>query len=124
MDERIPGSRLSTTDLAEDRTLLSSERTFAAWTRTSIACIALGVGFHALFAKMHPAWVPRAIASLFLLLGATIVWLATRRAEGVMRRLNPHVVASARKMNLQLIASAVTAGTAALAVAIWFLPVG
>lgn len=124
MDDGVRASRLTRTDLAEDRTLLASERTFAAWTRTSIGCIAIGVGFHALFAKMHPPWVPRAIASLFLLMGAVIVWLATRRAGAVMRRLNPHVVVSARKMNLQLIASAVSIGALALALAIWLLPVG
>jgi putative membrane protein len=117
-------SEVSTTDLAEDRTLLASERTFAGWVRTSIGFIALGVGLHALFAKVHPAWVPRAIATLFLLLAGVIVWLATRRAAAVMRRLNPHVVVSAQKMNLQLIASAVSVGALTLALAIWLLPVG
>ena len=117
-------SQLSTIELAEDRTLLASERTFAGWTRTSLGCIALGAGFHALFAKMHPAWVPRSIASLFLLLGAAMVWLAARRAAGVLGRLSPHVVLSARKVNVELIASAVSVGALALAFAIWLLPLG
>lgn len=124
MDQRPHDTAISRMDLAEDRTLLASERTFAGWTRTSLGCIAIGAGFHALFSKMHPPWVPRAIASLFLLLGAGIVWLATRRAAAVMRRLTPHVVVSARRMNLQLIASAVSIGALALGLAIWLLPVG
>ena len=37
------------TDLAEDRTLLANERTFAGWTRTSLACIGVGLGFQAIF---------------------------------------------------------------------------
>jgi hypothetical protein len=73
---------------------------------------------------MHPGWVPKGIASLFLLLSAVISWLAERRAAAVLRRLNPHVVVGARKMNLQLIASAVSVGALALGLAIWLLPVG
>ena len=114
----------SRTDLAEDRTLLANERTFAGWVRTSFGSIAIGVGFHALFNQMQPPWAPRAIASGFLLLAVTVVWLAVRRASAVMQRLSPHVVGSARKMNLELIASAVTVGAAALAAVIWLPTVG
>lgn len=114
----------SRTDLAEDRTLLASERTFAGWTRTSLGCIAIGIGFHALFARMQPPWVPKAIASLFLSLSIVIVWLAARRSAAVMGRLQTHVVVGARKVNIELIASAVSLGALALALAIWFLPVG
>jgi putative membrane protein len=110
-------------ELAEDRTILASERTFAAWIRTAIGCMALGIGFHALFNHMQPGWVPRLIATAFLLLAATISWLAARRAAAVMRRLSAHVVANARKVNLELIASAVSLCAAALALAIWLLPI-
>jgi putative membrane protein len=116
-------SEPSRTDLAEDRTILANERTFAGWLRTSLGCVAIGVGFHALFNRMEPAWVPRAIATGFLLFAAAIVWLAARRAAAVMRRLSPHVVVTARKMNLELMASAVSLGALALAVAIWLLPI-
>jgi putative membrane protein len=116
-------SRPTRIDLAEDRTILANERTFAGWVRTSLGCIALGIGFHALFIRMVPAWAPKAIASGFLVLAATMVWLAVRRAGAVMRRLSPHVVAGAQQMNLQMIAAAVSLGALALALAIWFLPV-
>ena len=113
----------SRTDLAEDRTLLANERTFAGWVRTSVGCIAIGVGFHALFNHVHPAWAPRAIATWFLLTGVVVVWLAVRRAAAVIGRLNPHVVRSARSINLELSAIAVSLGAAALAGAIWLLPI-
>lgn len=109
-------------DLAEDRTLLASERTFAGWVRTSLGCIAVGVGFHALFARIHPAWVPKAIASLFLLIAVVIVWLAARRATSVLQRLTPHVIAGARKMNLELIATGVSLGALLLSLTVWLLP--
>ena len=33
------------TDFAEDRTVLSNERTFASWLRTGFGAIAIGLGF-------------------------------------------------------------------------------
>lgn len=104
--------------------MLANERTFAAWVRTSIGCIAMGVGLHALFSHMEPGWAARAIASWFLIIAVTVIWLAVRRAGAVLDRLNPHVIASGRKMNLELIASAVSLGAAALTAAIWLLPIG
>lgn len=111
------------TDLAEDRTILANERTFAGWIRTSVGCIALGVGFHALFNKMEPSWAPRMIATAFLLLAALIAWLAERRAAAVASRLSTHVVERAKRVNLRLIAACISLGAAALALAIWFLPI-
>ena len=114
---------LSRTALAEDRTILANERTFAGWMRTALASVALGVGFHALFPTMQPSWLPRAIASAFLLLAILVIVLAERRAAAVMRRLNAHVVVTARAVNLRLFAVAVSLGAAALIVAIWFFDV-
>ena len=114
----------SRTDLAEDRTILANERTFASWLRTSLGCIAIGVGFHALFSKVEPSWLPRLIATGFLLLAAVIVWLATRRAATVISRLSTHVVDRAQRVNLELLAAAVSLGAITLAGAIWFLPIG
>ena len=110
------------TELAEDRTILANERTFAGWMRTSLACIAIGVGFHALFGKLEPPWLPRLIASAFLVLGVFVIILAERRAEAVNRRLNTHVVQTARRMNLRLFAAIISLGAVALGVAIWLLP--
>jgi putative membrane protein len=109
----------SRTDLAEDRTILANERTFAGWMRTALAAIALGVGFHALFRAMEPDWLPRAIATAFLLLAIIIIISAERRAAAVMDRLGTHVVTTARPMNLRFLTAAVSLGSTALIVAIW-----
>ncbi len=116
--ERLSQSR---TDLAEDRTILANERTFAGWMRTSLASVAIGVGFHALFARLEPPWVPRAIATAFLLLAIMIIVLAERRAAAVMERLSAHIVVSAKAMNLQVFAASISLGAAALIGAIWLL---
>lgn len=122
MDENPPEPPLSRTSLAEDRTILANERTFAGWMRTSLACIALGAGFHAFFQKLQPSWVPRAIATAFLLTAILVILLAERRAAAVSRRLSPHVVRIARPINLRLLASIIALGAAAFAAAIWLLP--
>lgn len=49
------------TDWAEDRTAMANERTFAEWMRTAFAAIGIGIGFNALFDKLEPAWVPKAL---------------------------------------------------------------
>lgn len=114
-------SEFSRTDLAEDRTILANERTFAGWMRTALASVAIGVGFHAIFPAMQPAWVPRAIATGFLLLAVFIVVSAERRAGAVMRRLSAHVVVSARPMNLRIFVGAIAFGSLALMAAIWLV---
>ena len=114
----------SRNDLAEDRTILANERTFAGWVRTALALVAIGLGFHALFRTMQPGWVPRTIATGFLLLSIVTIWSAERRAATVMNRLSTHVVRTARPMNLRLIAAVVSIGAAALAAAIWLTNVG
>jgi len=53
-----------------------------------------------------------------------MVWLAARRAAAVMQRLSPHVIRNARKMNMELIASAVSLGAVALAAVIWLPGLG
>lgn len=124
MDSEAQKTELSRTDLAEDRTILANERTFAGWMRTSLACVAIGVGFHALFPKLEPPWIPRAIATAFLLLAILVIVSAERRAAAVARRLSAHVIVTAQGINLRLFAAAISAGAAALILAIWLLKFG
>ena len=123
MSTEVP-SDPSRTELSEDRTILANERTFAGWMRTSLACVAIGVGFHALFPTMEPSWLPRAIATAFLLLAIVVIVSAQRRAAAVSERLNAHVVMTAKGINLRLFAAAISLGATALILAIWFIEVG
>jgi putative membrane protein len=121
MDPDANEETVSRTALAEDRTILSNERTFAGWLRTSLGAIAIGLAFRELFRTMEPTWLPRAIATAFLMLAVLILWLAARRAASVTSRLSPHVLASARPMNLHLISLAVSLLSGLLIAAIWLL---
>ena len=111
----------SRTDLAEDRTILANERTFAGWMRTGLASIGIGLGFHALFAMIEPPWVPKAIASAFLLVGIFVFIVAERRASAVMKRFHPHQIEMLRPINIRLVTWAVVGATLALATGIWVM---
>lgn len=117
--DRGDAETVSRTQLAEDRTILANERTFAGWMRTSLGCIGIGVGFHALFLTMRPEWLPRAIVTAFLLLAVVVIVLAERRACAVLERLSPHVIVTARRVNLRLFAICISACSFALIAAIW-----
>lgn len=111
------------TDLAEDRTILASERTFASWFRTGFAAVGIGLGFQALFLKMEPSWVPRMIATLFLLLGIFLFVSAEMRACEVLRRLEAHEVKGFRNARLRFMATIASVGVLALIAAMWLLPI-
>lgn len=111
------------TNFAEDRTVLANERTFASWFRTGFASVAIGLGFQALFLKMEPPWVPKSIATLFLLLAIFLFIAAERRACQVLDRLSTHAVKEFRNGRLRLMAIVASIGVLALIAAIWLLPI-
>ena len=109
------------TDFAEDRTVLANERTFGSWMRTGFAAIGIGLGFHALFGRIEPLWLPRAIATAFLLIAIVIFLAAERRACAVIRRLHTHEVETVKIGVVRLITIVTVAATVALIGAIWLL---
>jgi putative membrane protein len=123
-DDRTLKQELSKkrTDFAEDRTVLANERTFASWFRTGFASVAIGLGFQALFLRMEPEWVPKAIATLFLLLAIYLFVAAERRACEVLDRLSTHAVKEFSNGRLRIMVVIATIGVLALIAAMWSLP--
>jgi putative membrane protein len=109
------------TSFAEDRTILAHERSFAGWMRTGMAAVGIGIGFNALFEALDPAWVPKGIASAFLLIAIFIFVSAERRASVIMARLQSHEIKALRPMNMRLLTGALVIATFALGIAIWTL---
>ena len=109
------------TDLAEDRTILANERTFAGWMRTGFAAVAVGLAFQALFEQMQPAWIPKAIATAFMLSGIFVFLSAERRACEILKRLHTHDVSTVRTRNLRWLTWFIVAAIAALIAALWLL---
>jgi len=112
------------TDYAEDRTVLANERTFAGWMRTGLGAVGVGLAFQALFEKMQPAWVPKAIATGFLAIAILIFIVSERTACRVQARLHTHEVKAVGGANLRLIAYVLTVATTALIAALWLVRVG
>lgn len=109
------------TDLAEDRTVLANERTFAGWLRTGMSSVGIALGFHALFNRMEPDWVPRVISTAFLLIAIFIFWSSEQRAAAVCRRLDSHKIVELRAMRMRVLALALSVTTVGLIAAIWLL---
>lgn len=109
------------TDWAEDRTMMANERTFAGWMRTGLASVGIGLGFNALFNSMEPAWVPKAIATLFMIIGIFIFYAAQDKGCAVQKRLDAHEAEPIKRMNMRLIAAFMALGSTSLAIAIWLM---
>lgn len=109
------------TELAEDRTVQATERTFAGWMRTAFAAIGIGLAFRAVFGDFDPPWLAKAIATLFVVLGATIAFTAERRTCRTFARLHAHQVDTPDVPNLRWMSWSVIAGCALLIAGFWFL---
>ena len=107
------------TDWAEDRTIMANERTFAGWMRTGLAAVGIGLGFNALFGKLEPLWVPKAIATLFMIIGIFIFWVAQRNGCAVQNPLSSHHANPVKTNNLRIISGLMGTGAVALIVALW-----
>lgn len=109
------------TDWAEDRTIMANERTFAGWMRTGLAAVGIGLAFNALFGKLEPLWLPKAVASLFVMIGVFIFWAAQRNGAAVQQRLRSHQIKPLKKVDLQLIAGLMALGSIALIAGLWLM---
>lgn len=109
------------TDLAEDRTLLANERTFAGWMRTGLASVGIGLGFNALFRELEPLWVPKTLATIFVVIGIFIFWAADKRACQVQSRMSAHQVETAGNRSMRVIAIGLSLAAAGLVAGIWLL---
>ena len=78
------------TDWAEDRTILANERTFAGWMRTGMASVALALGLRAVFRPFEPTWVPKAVATIFIIVAVMIFFSAWKDAKRTAAQMTEH----------------------------------
>lgn len=112
------------TDWAEDRTIMANERTFAGWMRTGLAAVGIGLGFNALFGKLEPAWLPKGLATAFILIAIAIIFNAQRRAAAVAERLEQHRAEPIRGRTMRFIAWTMMLASGGLAAAMWWVDIG
>ncbi|QIG55439.1 DUF202 domain-containing protein [Altererythrobacter sp. BO-6] len=107
--------------MAEDRTVMATERTFAGWMRTAFAAIGIGLAFRAVFGEFDPPWLARVIATAFILLGGVVAFTAERRARKTLSRLSSHRADAPEIPSLSWMGWGVSAGAVTLAIALWIL---
>jgi len=109
------------TDLAEDRNIMAMERTFAGWMRTAFAAIGIGLGFRALFGSWDPSWMPKLIATAFILGGGWLAVTAQRRACKTLDRLSTHEFSPIPTPNFRVMAYGVATGAVVVTIGLWVL---
>ena len=75
------------TDWALERTLLAKQRTFGAWLRTGLACIAVGFGAARFLGDLDPRWVVKTAAAMLVLAGAVVFVLGFVGYRETLRKL-------------------------------------
>lgn len=68
---------------------------------------------------MEPVWLPKALATAFILVAVAIVFAAQRKAVAVAHRPECHKAEPMRGLTLRLIAGAMMLASVGLAAAIW-----
>jgi putative membrane protein len=106
---------------SEDRTIMANERTYASWLRTSLTCIGVALGFQALFRSFEPAYIPKLIATGFLVLATVVLVFANQAAADLRHRLDAHAAEPASRKRLLMITIAMIAATIALGFVLWML---
>ncbi|TFI59719.1 DUF202 domain-containing protein [Sphingomonas parva] len=91
--------------------------------RTGFAAVAVGLGFQALFSQMAPAWIPKAIATAFMVSAIYVFLSAERRACDILHRLKSHEVETVRSRNLRWLSWFLVAAILALIAALWLLKI-
>lgn len=109
------------TEWAEDRTVLANERTFAGWMRTGMAAIAIAIGLRAVFNAAEPTWVPKAVATLFIVAALIIFYAAWRNSCKALNRLDSHDTEEQNSGMFGLLASVFSVGAVAVCCVLWTL---
>lgn len=80
--------------LAEDRTVMANERTFAGWTRTGVSMVGLALGTHYVLGQTEPAWLAKMPAMGLILLSLFVYWAAWQKSRKTFNRLREHATQS------------------------------
>lgn len=74
-------------DWAHERTRLAKERTFAAWLRTGLSSMAVGLALVKFLPSVEPRWLLRLIGLIFVGAGGTLFMLGYRTYHVTIKKL-------------------------------------
>jgi len=109
------------TDWAEDRTIQANERTFAGWMRTGMAAIGIAIALQAVFGEMARTWIPKSVATAFLILALLIFYAAWKNSCALVKRLDSHAAEPVSASRFGTIASLMAVGAVGTGVVLWLI---
>ncbi|MEM7489019.1 MAG: DUF202 domain-containing protein [Pseudomonadota bacterium] len=109
------------TEWAEDRTVLANERTFAGWMRTGMGAIAVALGLKAVFSAAEAPWIPKTVASAFILAAVVIFWAARTQACRSQSRLDTHDAKAQSTTNFTMLSTIFIVSAIATGAILWTL---
>ncbi|MDX2453898.1 DUF202 domain-containing protein [Desulfosarcina sp.] len=75
------------TNWPHERTRLAKERTFAAWLRTGLSAVGVGLGLVKLLPAVEPRWMMQLIGMLFIGAGGIVFVIGYKTYHTVIRKL-------------------------------------
>ena len=109
------------TDWAEDRTRLAAERTFAGWVRTGLTAIVVALGLQAVFRPFEPTWMPKAVATAFLLTALVIFVAGWQEARRSCRAIDTHSADAQPLRRISVLSALLAVGTVGIGAVLWLL---
>ena len=85
--DQASGMGQGSNDLAQERTRLAKDRTFAAIIRTVLSFIGFGIGIVKLFPDLDPPWVAQTLGILLILGGGLLSLSGFRTVHDVITKL-------------------------------------
>jgi len=75
------------TNWAHERTRLAKERTLAAWLRTGLATVGVGLALAKLLPSLQPQWLIRTLGIIFVIAGGIIFLFGFKTYHEVFEKL-------------------------------------
>ena len=109
--------------LADDRTVLANERTYAAWIRTGIAAMVAGLAVEKLQGDLMPHWAINAISVALVTFSVIAFGLGTLRYHRMSAKLHGLASAPLPPQMMMIVTILLTvAGAMAMLAVFWFHP--
>ena len=96
MSDQLTNPQQTSNGMAQERTRLAKERTFAAVIRTALSFVGFGIAVAKLLPDLHPAWLVRTLGTLLIVGGGFTSVFGFRTVHEVITKLHEEGVKEPR----------------------------
>ncbi len=107
------------TKLAEDRTILANERTFASRMGLALGNLGLAVGLQAVFGAADPTWLAKLAASVFIGIAILIAFGGYTKSKKMLERLSTYRAEPASTRGMLIITVLIILGALLIGIILW-----